>query len=210
MSTKVKIFTRFERFWHWAQSVLIMILLFSGFEIHGSYQVLGFENAVQLHTTVAWMLVTLWVFTIFWHFVTDEWRQYIPTLQKVGAMIRYYLLGIFINAPHPFRQTILKKHNPLQRLAYLFLWVVISPIIWLTGWAYLFYDKWQDFGLDKYLTLDEVAFYHAVGAFMILIFLIAHLYLITTGPTVWAHMKAMITGWEDIEDSDTEDKDCSS
>jgi thiosulfate reductase cytochrome b subunit len=196
---KVMIFKRFERFWHWAQAALIIVLLFSGFEIHGSYRILGFEDAVTLHRAMAWSLVTLWVFAIFWHLTTGEWKQYIPTLKKVDAMIKYYLLGIFIRAPHPFRQTMLRKHNPLQRLAYLFMWVVISPIIWATGWAYLFYAKWGDWGLDQYLNLEDVAFFHAVGAFMMLTFLIAHLYLITTGKTVWAHMRAMITGWEEID-----------
>jgi len=199
MSKKVMIFKRFERFWHWSQAALILVMLMSGFEIHGSYKLLGFENAVTVHTTAAWSLVTLWVFAIFWHFTTGEWKQYIPTMKKVDAMIRYYLLGIFIRAPHPFRQTMLKKHNPLQRLAYLFLWVVISPMIWITGWAYLFYAKWQTWGLDQYLTLEDVAFFHAMGAFMMLVFLIAHLYLITTGRTVMSHMKAMVTGWEEID-----------
>jgi cytochrome b subunit of formate dehydrogenase len=46
------------------------------------------------------------------------------------------------------------------------------------------------------LELQKVAFVHATGAFAMLVFLIAHIYLITTGPTVFAHMKAMITGWE--------------
>jgi thiosulfate reductase cytochrome b subunit len=199
MSVKVMIFKRFERFWHWGQALLIIVLLFSGFEIHGSYDFLGFEDAVTTHRTAAWSLVTLWIFAIFWHFTTGEWKQYIPTLKKVDAMIRYYLLGIFIRAPHPFRQTVLKKHNPLQRLAYLFLWVFISPMIWLTGWAYLFYARWEDWGLDRFLALEQVAFFHAMAAFMMLIFLIAHLYLITTGRTVMAHMKAMITGWEEID-----------
>lgn len=199
MSVRVMIFKRFERFWHWAQAALILVLLMSGFEIHGSYDLLGFEDAVTMHRTAAWSLVTLWIFAIFWHFTTGEWQQYIPTLKKVDAMIRYYLLGIFIRAPHPFRQTVLKKHNPLQRLAYLFLWVVISPMIWLTGWSYLFYARWGDWGLDQYLVLEQVAFFHALGAFMMLIFLIAHLYLITTGRTVMAHMKAMITGGEEID-----------
>jgi len=193
------IFKRFERLWHWAQAGLILVLLFSGFEIHGSYDFQGFEDAVTMHRTAAWSLVTLWVFAIFWHFTTGEWKQYVPTLKKVDAMVRYYLLGIFIRAPHPFRQTMLRKHNPLQRLAYLFLWVVISPMIWLTGWAYLFYAQWGDWGLDQFLVLEQVAFFHAIGAFMMLIFLIAHIYLITTGRTVLAHMKAMITGWEEID-----------
>jgi thiosulfate reductase cytochrome b subunit len=196
---KVMIFKRFERFWHWTQAALIMVLLFSGFEIHGSYRILGFEDAVTLHRAMAWSLVTLWVFAIFWHLTTGEWKQYIPTLEKVDAMVKYYLLGIFIRAPHPFKATVLKKHNPLQRLAYLFMWVVLSPMIWATGWAYLFYAKWGDWGLDQYLTLEDVAFFHAVGAFMMLTFLIVHIYLITTGKTVWSHMKAMITGWEEIE-----------
>lgn len=205
MSVRVMIFKRFERIWHWSQAALIFVLLFSGFEIHGSYKVLGWEDAVTTHRTAAWSLVTLWIFAIFWHFTTGEWKQYIPTLKKVDAMIRYYLLGIFIRAPHPFRQTMLRKHNPLQRLAYLFMWVVISPFIWITGWSYISYEKWDDWGLDQYLSLQEVAFYHAVGAFMMLVFLIAHMYLITTGPTVLSHMKAMITGWEEI-DPDAEEK----
>jgi len=199
------IFKRFERFWHWAQAALIIVLLFSGFEIHGAYRILGFEDAVSVHRTTAWSLVTLWVFAIFWHFTTGEWRQYIPTLNKVDAMVKYYLLGIFIHAPHPFRTTMLRKHNPLQRLAYLAMWVVISPVIWLSGWAYLFYAQWDDWGLDKYLSLENVAFTHTTGAFMMLVFLIAHIYLITTGPTVWTHMKAMITGWEEIDPDMKED-----
>ena len=205
MTVRQMIFKRFERFWHWAQAALILVLLFSGFEIHGSYKILGFENAVTVHRATSWSLVTLWIFAIFWHFTTGEWKQYVPTLKKVDAMIKYYLLGIFIHAPHPFRQTMLRKHNPLQRLAYLFMWVVISPVIWATGWAYLFYAKWDDWGLDKYLTLEDVAFYHAIGAFMMLTFLIAHLYLITTGRTVWAHMRAMITGWEENDPDAKED-----
>jgi thiosulfate reductase cytochrome b subunit len=205
MTVKVIIFKRFERFWHWTQAALITVLLMSGFEIHGSYDLLGFEDAVTTHRTAAWSLVTLWVFAIFWHVTTGEWKQYIPTLKKVDAMVRYYLLGIFIRAPHPFRQTVLRKHNPLQRLAYLFLWVVISPMIWLTGWAYLFYANWADLGLDRFLELEMIAFFHAMGAFMMLIFLIAHLYLITTGRTVMAHMRAMITGWEEI-DPDAEEE----
>ena len=143
MTVRVMIFKRFERFWHWTQAVLIIVLLISGFEIHGIYQLMGFERAVDIHVIAAWSLVTLWVFAIFWHFTTGEWRQYTPTLKKVDAMIKYYLLGIFVHATHPFRQTMMRKHNPLQRLAYLFLWLVVSPMIWITGWLYLFYAAWH-------------------------------------------------------------------
>ena len=81
---------------------------------------------------------------------------------------------------------------------------MISPVIWASGWAYIFYAEWDELGLDQFLVLEKVAFVHATGAFMMLIFLIAHIYLITTGPTLMAHMKAMITGWEEIDPDHTE------
>ncbi len=199
MSERIYVFKVFERIWHWSQAALIMFLLLTGFEVHGSYHLFGFERAVDLHTIIAWTLVGLWVFAIFWHFTTDEWKQYVPTLKKVDAMIRYYALGIFTNAPHPFRVTTLKKHNPLQRLAYLGVMLFIGPLIWITGGFYLFYDKWAEWGLDRYLALEWVALLHTVAAFLMLSFLIVHVYLITAGHTPTAHMRAMLTGWEEVD-----------
>ncbi len=199
-ANRIYVFKRFERFWHWTQAALIVFMMFTGFEIHGAYAFLGFKQAVGLHTIAAWSLITLWVFAIFWHLTTGEWRQYIPTLEKVDAMLKYYLTGIFTHAPHPFRATTLRKHNPLQRLAYLFLLLVISPVIWFSGWFYLFYGSWREWGVDKYLSLEWVALFHTAGAFMILIFFIAHIYLATAGHTPTAHIKAMITGWDEVED----------
>lgn len=195
---RIYIFKRFERFWHWTQALLIMTMMMTGFEIHGAYNLLGFKSAVNLHTTAAWALITLWVFAIFWHFTTGEWKQYIPTMEKVEAMMRYYVTGIFTHAPHPFRQTMLTKHNPLQRLAYLFVKLIINPLIWLTGLLYLFYSSWNDWGLG-WLSLGWVATFHVIGAFMMLIFFIAHIYLATAGHTPTSHIKAMITGWEEVE-----------
>jgi len=196
---RIYIFKRFERFWHWSQAALIITLLATGFEVHGSYTFFGFKDAATYHTYAAWTLVGLWVFAVFWHFTTGEWKQYIPTMEKVQAMLRYYLTGIFTHAPHPFRQTQLRKHNPLQRLAYLFVLVIINPLIWTTGWFYLFYSSWDNWGVG-WLNLQYVAFFHVLAAFMMLIFLIVHVYLATAGHTPTAHIKAMSTGWEEIED----------
>ncbi len=159
----------------------------------------GYEKAALLHTNAAWVLVGLWVFAIFWHFTTGEWKQYIPTIDKVDAMLKYYLTGIFTDAPHPFRTTPLRKHNPLQRLAYLFVKLLINPLIWISGFAYLFYRDLGVIGLGG-LPLAPIAIVHTVAAFLMLIFFIAHIYLATAGHTPTAHIKAMITGYEDIED----------
>ena len=48
-----------------------------------------------------------------------------------------------------------------------------------------------------------VALIHTAGAFAILSFVIGHIYMITTGHTILAHTRAMISGWEEVEDIDT-------
>ncbi|MFV0370841.1 MAG: cytochrome b/b6 domain-containing protein [Azonexus sp.] len=197
---RIYIYKRYERFWHWSQALLIIVMMITGFEVHGSYHLLGFGQAVHWHTLAAWTLLTIWAFTIFWQFTTGEWRQYLPSLQNIPAMIRFYAWGIFKGEHSPYRKTAAQKHNPLQRLTYLALLAVISPLIWGSGLFYLFYANWADFGLDKYLSLEWVAVAHTLGAFLITAFFFVHVYLTTTGHTVFAHIKAMITGWEEIEE----------
>jgi thiosulfate reductase cytochrome b subunit len=195
---KVYIFKGFERFWHWAQALLIIAMILTGFEIHGTWQVLGFEQALNVHEFSAWALIILWAFAIFWHFTTGEWRQYIPTTKNLLAMIKYYGFGIFQGSEHPFKQSLMQKHNPLQRLAYLALKLLLNPLIWITGLLMLFYTSWDSFGIS--LDRETVVTLHVIGAFLMTSFLIIHLYLITTGHTIGAHLKAMISGYEEVED----------
>lgn len=199
MTKRIYIFKRFERFWHWSQAALVVTMLITGFEIHGSYTLAGFQRAVGIHTAAAWALIALWVFAIFWHFTTGEWRQYIPTLKNADAMFRYYVLGIFTGAPHPFRTTQLRKHNPLQRLAYLGVKLLINPLIWASGLGLLYYHNWRD-AAPAGVDLATVAWLHTAGAFMMLVFFIAHVYLATTGHTPLAHIRAMLSGYEEVDD----------
>jgi len=196
-ATRIYIFKRFERFWHWSQALLIITMGVTGFEIHGTYSLIGYESAQEVHTTAAWLLIGLWVFAIFWHVTTGEWRQYIPTVDRLMSMLRYYLTGIFSDAPHPFRPTTLTKHNPLQRLAYLFVKLIINPAIWISGLLYLYYSAWPALGLDG-LSLAGVAFVHTAAAFLMLLFFVVHVYFATTGHTPTSHIKAMITGYEEV------------
>ncbi|MDP7242573.1 MAG: hypothetical protein QGF38_07980 [Rhodospirillales bacterium] len=64
---------------------------------------------------------------------------------------------------------------------------------------YLSYDIWGVLGLDG-LSLGWVALVHTLAAYLLLTFLAAHLYLITTGHTVISQLKAMITGWDEVEE----------
>ena len=47
-----------------------------------------------------------------------------------------------------------------------------------------------------------MAFVHTLAAYLIAIFFVGHVYLTSTGHTVFAHIKAMLTGWEEVEKGD--------
>lgn len=205
MSAKqVYVYRAFERFWHWSQALLIMFLAVTGFEIHGSLTFFGFENAVEYHNNAAYALIVLIVFAIFWHLTTGEWKQYIPTLTNIRAQLNYYVFGIFRNAPHPTRKTVLTKLNPLQKLVYFSLKVFILPGMLFTGILYILYRYPQQHGVEalNVESLRSIAILHTIGAFLLIAFLIAHLYLITTGDTVLGNLKAMLTGYEELHEAD--------
>lgn len=188
------VFTRFERFWHWSQALLIVALMVTGFEVHGSHDLLGWGKAAWFHKWLAWALIGLWAFAIFWHVTTGEWRQYVPTTKGLGAVIRYYTVGIFDpTVKHPYKKTRAAKHNPLQRLAYLFFKLLISPALWISGLLYMYYNDIEG------LPLGLVAGVHTAAAFAMLVFFIAHVYMATTGKPWHSYIRGMITGYEKVE-----------
>ncbi len=198
---KILVYSRFNRFWHWMQSMLIFFLALTGFEIHGSLNFFGFEQAVTFHNFAAIMFLVLIGLAIFWHFTTGEWRQYLPTREHLRAQIEYYITGIFRNAPHPTKKTALTKLNPLQRLVYLALKILVIPIMVFSGLLYMFYRYPQSAGIQSLNieSLGSIAILHTAGAFVLISFIIAHIYLITTGHSPTSNLKAMITGYEEIE-----------
>ena len=205
MNTRsVMIYSRFERFWHWTQMALIMLLMVTGFGLHGTHGLLSFETAVTLHTIAALALMVLWLFAIFWHLTTGTWRHYLPTTKGLFAVIRFYAYGNLKGERHPYRKAYWRKHNPPQALTYLSLKLLMFPAIWLSGLAYLLYPLWDDIS-GASTALSAVAVVHLVAAFAILLFVIIHLYLLTLGGPVVAHVKPMFTGFDRVDLSPEEE-----
>ena len=199
---QVYIYKSFERFWHWMQAILIFFLAFTGFEIHGTYSFFGFREAVRYHNIAAYMFIGLIVFAIFWHLTTGEYKQYIPTLNNIKAQLDYYIFGIFRNVPHPTKKTVLSKLNPLQKLVYFGLKILVIPLSVTSGLLYMFYRYPTKHGIAaiNIQTLQFIAIFHTIAAILLIAFLVTHLYLITTGETVTSNIKAMLTGYEELED----------
>lgn len=208
---KVVKYKRFERFWHWSQAALILFLAVTGFEVHDSIHIFGYEKAVEFHRVAAYAFIVLIIFAIFWHFTTDEWRQYIPTFTNIKAQIRYYLIGIFRHEPHPTQKDKWQKLNPLQILTYLGFKILIVPVMVVSGLLYMFHKtiNVNNVVIISDIELSRIAYWHTFGAFVLVAFVILHVYMTTTGETPTANIKAMLTGYEEVpegNDDDTETK----
>ncbi len=216
----VTIYTRYERFWHWSQAALIFTLAFSGFNLHGSFSILSFETAVRTHTIASLLLIVLWLFTTFWNFTTGNWKQFLPFydlrktqggkrqaiaifVNRLYKVARYYAWGILRGEEHPFSKTLRRKQNALQGLSYLVFMILIGPALWISGVIYLLYDLWSDVAAAGTI-LTLTAFIHTAAAFIMMAFVIVHVYMTTTGETPFHYIKGMITGVEEIELTDVE------
>lgn len=190
---KIYLYTRYERFWHWLQAFMIICLIVTGLEIHGTYKLFGFQTAVNIHNFVGLSWLILFAFFVFWLFTTGEWKQYIPTTKKLFSVILYYSWGIFQGRPHPVQKSKGAKHNPLQRLAYLGISAMLLPLQMATGLLYYLYNY-----MPGILPLSVLAVIHTLIALFLLNFLVIHLYMTTTGHSLFSHIAGMITGWEEI------------
>ena len=200
---KVMIYTRYERFWHWSQAFLIFTLFFTGLSVHGTIKLIQFSTAVTMHNYAAMTLVLLWIFTTFWNFTTGQWKQYLFQ-GGVWKVIRFYAYGIIVGEPHPYKKGLQRKQNALQAIAYMTFMVIIGPALWATGIVYLLHDLWKQMPSAGFM-MNVVAFLHTAAAFLIAIFIIVHIYMTTTGKTVFHYVKSMITGYDNIELTDAEE-----
>ena len=91
--------------------------------------------------------------------------------------VNYYFIGIFRHAPHPTKKTVLSKLNPLQKLVYLGLKVLVIPVIVMSGVLYMLYRYPQRYGIESLNIegLRTIAVVHTAGAFLLIAFIIAHL-----------------------------------
>jgi thiosulfate reductase cytochrome b subunit len=194
----VKVYPRFERLWHWMQVALIMALLFTGLGLNGLHSVIPFGPAVMLHTVAALALLALWVFATFWLFTTGTWKQFIPKIEGMIEVARFYAWGVFRGEDHPYKKLFWRKHNPLQAATYFGLKWFVFPAIWVTGILYLTYNFWGQ-GAQGTFLISVIANLHLLAAYVIAAFVIVHVYLLTVGHGFRSHVAPMITGYDVID-----------
>jgi len=195
------------RIWHWINALGFVALILSGFQIRymDLVHAMPFSVAVSVHNTVGFVLVANYFVWLCFYLFTDKITVYHPELRpKVyfRDAIRqalFYGYGIFKGEPNPHHVTAHKKFNALQSTMYQIIMILLVPIQFYTGVL-----LWNVDGFSGSIAVlggvRVVATVH-VGLFIFFTaFIFGHVYLASLGHTTSAHFKAMLTGYEEVEE----------
>lgn len=199
------------RIWHWTNAVCFVLLVLTGIQIRyiGLVNVVSFHTAVVFHNWVGLIVTANFFIWFFLHIFSPKARFYHAELNPVtlfkGSLNQfiYYSYGIFKGRPNPFHLSESCKFNPLQALTYQVVMLIMVPVQCITGlllWDITRFAKLVDF-FGGVRVVDTV---HVVNFIVIVCYIPLHAYLASLGRTPSEHYKAMITGYEDVEDEHAE------
>lgn len=191
------------RVWHWTNAALILTLGVTGLSVHfadPALPLVDFALAVRIHNTAGVLLISAYLFFVIANIVTGNWWQFVPkppgVLQRIVRQAMWYGFGIFRGEPHPHEPSKEEHFNALQAVTYWSVMYLLLPVVLLSGLMYLYPELAPDklFGFDGLL---PVALTHYLSAVAVLLFMLSHIYLGTTGKTVGQMFKMMFTGWHE-------------
>ena len=191
------------RLWHWSNALLIVTLIVTGISLHfadPNLPLVEFSLAARIHDIAGILLVALYSVFVIANIVTGNWWQYVPkppgVMERCKVQAKWYMGGIFRGEPHPYRVSEEQNFNTLQAISYWVIMYMVLPVMLLSGIVFLIPELAPDrlFGFDGLL---PIAIIHYVTGAVIVMFMIVHIYLGTTGKTAISMFMTMINGWHE-------------
>ena len=187
------------RLWHALHGVTFVVLLASGLRIH--YADVGATSAsfawgVRMHDVAGVIYTGLWLWFVVANAVSANVRHYRlarGAMASSARQLRWYLLGMLRGEPRPFRRSGEHKFNPLQAGTYLVVMYALVPAVTVSG-CFLYFPQLAPETVAGAGGVWPMALVHLGAAWALSLFLIVHLYMITTGPTLGAYAREMFAG----------------
>jgi len=199
---KVYLNTLAIRIWHWINTLFIIVLLVTGVQLRvPEIEVVPkFSMAVLIHKYVGFAMAASFLFWLVYVFASGSFRVHYflrPADARVMVkQISFYLFGIFKGRKNPFTATPKGKFNPLQKIAYISVMLIFTPVIVITGILYSDIFLFRK-AIDLIYGLRMVAALHVIAAYIFLLYFAVHIYMSTLGHGVFVHIKGMIVGYEE-------------
>jgi thiosulfate reductase cytochrome b subunit len=195
------------RIWHWVNALGFLLLILTGVQIRyvDVVGLMSFRAAVSLHNWIGLVLIGNFFIWLLFYLLTDKIKVYHPELSPVKhfrasfRQMYYYGYGIFKGEPNPHHLSAYHKFNALQSMAYQIIMLWLVPLQFVTG--LLLWDL-QRFGgiVDFFGGVRVVATVHVLLFIFFTAFILVHPYLASLGHSPLAHFKAMVTGYEEVEE----------
>ncbi len=194
------------RIWHWINALSFLILILTGIQIRyrDMIHAMSFKSAVDIHNIFGFVLLFNFFIWLIYYLFSGKIKIYLPEFSLKNFIkgsirqARYYGYGIFLGEENPHHSTPDNKFNPMQQMAYLNIMALFIPLQIVTGLL-----LWDVKGFSKWIGLaGGIKIVDTMHVFLFLFFtsfLFVHVYLATLGHTTFAHIKAMFTGYEEIE-----------
>jgi thiosulfate reductase cytochrome b subunit len=201
---RIYMYESYRRFWHWLQTVAIVILLFTGLIIHrpAMFGAFSFRGVVTVHNVIAVILVINAALSLFYHLATERIHEFIPHpygfFDDAIIQAKYYINGIFKGDPHPFEKLPNSRMNAIQKATYFGILNVLLPLQTLTGALMWSVQKFPAVA-NWFGGLPFLAPFHSLIAWTFATFIVVHVYMTTTGATPLEATRAMLTGYEAVE-----------
>ena len=157
------------------------------------------------HNWIGFVLIANFFIWLGFYLFTDKIKVYHPELSPVKyfkasfRQMQYYGYGIFRGDPNPHHVGIYRKFNALQSMMYQIIMMLVVPLQFATG--VLLWDVAR-FGtlVERLGGVRVVDTVHVLLFIFFCGFIIVHVYLASLGHTPTAHFKAMLTGYEDVDE----------
>jgi len=211
MMNKVYLYPLPIRIWHWINAAIIIILIITGLQLRFSaFAIMEYSTAALYHKYIGFTLVGSFLFWFIYCIASGAMKKhYSLRLRDIKRMFLqglYYAVGMFKGKDNPFTPTLEEKFNPLQKLSYLTVMLLATPIAICSGILlsdiFFFLDFIRAIGGLRVVDAIHVA----VGYFFV-IYLLIHIYMSTLGETFCSYIKTMITGYGRVKIHDTGEKD---
>ena len=202
--TKVYVNPLPVRVWHWANALMFIVLIVTGVQIRylDLFSLMSFRTAVVVHNWVAFALIANFFIWLLFYLFSDRNKAYHPEFnivkladQSLKQML-YYGYGMFRGEPNPHHIDPYDKFNPLQRMLYQILMLFLLPLQFATGLMLWDVKRFQPY-IDMVGGVRVVDTVHVLIFIFFVFYMFFHPYLATLGHTPTAHIKAMITGYEE-------------
>jgi len=193
--------------WHWLKALCFLVLIVTGIQLRyrDLVYMMPFRTAVDIHNFFGFLPTGSYLVWLVYYLATGKIRLYMPDfnlkrlLMSMLSQAKYYGYGIFIGDKNPFHAAPDNKFNSLQKLSYDIIMGVLMLLQIITGVL-----LWNVKGFAKWITmaggLKVVDITHVFVSMCFLTLIFIHVYLSTLGKTPLEHIKAMFTGYEELDE----------